>query len=126
MLPHVSLNAYRSLSVRFAVAALVLAQVSCGSVYDRTTGPVIVRVSGLKVTPQSMVLDKVGDVAQITATIVPANATDQALTWESSDPSVASVDTQGRVTAKASGAGIFITAFTHDGGFQGSVNVTVP
>ena len=53
------------------------------------------------------------------------NATDQAIVWESTDSSVASVDAMGRVVAKAVGSGVFITAYTHDGHYQSSANVTV-
>lgn len=42
--------------------------------------------------------DKVGSVYQLTASILPANATDQSLTWSSSDEQVVSVSAQGEVT----------------------------
>ena len=67
----------------------------------------------------------VGETRNITATIYPANATDQAIQWESTDSTVATVDSTGRVTAKAVGFGVFITAYTHDGAHQASVNVAV-
>ena len=82
-------------------------------------------VLGVKVTPQSFVFQAIGETKQMVATIAPANATDQAMTWESTDPSVASVDGTGVVTAKAVGAGVFITVITHDRQHQASVNVSV-
>lgn len=84
-----------------------------------------VPVDGVRLTPQSIQLTAIGATQQIVATISPANATDRALTWESTDSTVASVDAAGLVTARAAGVGIFITAITHDGQHQSSVNVSV-
>ncbi len=109
-----------------ATLLLLLAPAACGD-----SGPMAdpsgtnVPVQGVKVTPQVVQLLAIGETRQIVATIAPANATDQAITWESSDPSVASVDPAGLVTANAAGAGVFITAYTHDGHHEASVNVTV-
>ena len=74
-------------------------------------------VFGLSVT--NITLDKTelslytGDSETLTATIEPDNATNQAVTWESSDPNVATVD-NGKVTAVAAGEAI-ITVTTADG-----------
>ena len=84
-----------------------------------------VAVEGVIVTPQSVQLAAVGATRQITATIAPLNATDKAVTWESSNAAVATVDGNGLVTARAVGDGVFITVFTHDGHHQASVNVSV-
>ena len=45
----------------------------------------------------------VGDTGTLTAAITPENATDQTLTWTSSDPSVATVDANGTITAVGAG-----------------------
>ena len=50
----------------------------------------------------------------LTATVRPEEAGDKSVTWESSNPKVAQVDRQGRVTALALGKAI-ITATTNDG-----------
>lgn len=84
-----------------------------------------VSVQGVRVTPQVLQLSAIGETRQLSATVSPTNATDQAVTWESTDPTVATVDATGRVTAKAVGFGVFITVFTHDGRHQASVNVSV-
>ena len=76
-------------------------------------------------TPQSVNFIAVGDTMRIIASVSPANATDRLLTWESTDPSIASVNASGLVTAKAPGFGVFITAYTHDGHFQSSAVVNV-
>jgi len=85
----------------------------------------VVPVEGVKVTPQSVVLTAIGETRQLTATVAPATATDKAVTWESTDPSVATVDAAGLVTARGIGSGVFVTVVTHDGHLQASVNVTV-
>jgi uncharacterized protein YjdB len=85
----------------------------------------VIPVEAVKTTPQSMVLTAIGETRRVTASIGPANATDKAVTWESTDPSVASVDSTGLVTARGIGSGVFITVITHDGHLESSTNVTV-
>ena len=51
---------------------------------------------------------------QLTATITPENATDQTVTWTSSNAAIAKVDSTGLVTAKKYGTAV-ITATTADG-----------
>lgn len=57
-------------------------------------------------------------------TVLPTNASNQKVTWTSSDPSVASVSQTGVVTPLAVGE-TTITAKTEEGGFVDSVNVKV-
>lgn len=85
----------------------------------------IVPVLGVKLVPQSVHLLAIGETKQLLATVAPANATDQALTWESTNPSVVAVSATGVVTAMAAGSGVFITVTTHDGHHEASVNVSV-
>ena len=51
---------------------------------------------------------------ELIPTISPDNATDKTLTWTSSDPGIATVDDNGKVTAKAQGS-VTITVITNDG-----------
>lgn len=60
----------------------------------------------------------------LTAGAKPFTATNRNLTWSSSDPSVATVDANGKVTGIAAGTAI-ITVTTVDGGFTASCTVTV-
>ena len=75
--------------------------------------------SGSGVAVESVTLDKttltleIDGTETLTATVLPENATKKTVTWQSSDPAVASVDNAGKVTAKKAGAAT-ITA-TADG-----------
>ena len=67
----------------------------------------------------------VGESKAITATVKPDDATNKALTWMSSDETVATVDATGKVTGKKIGTAT-ITATAQDGsGVSGSCTVTV-
>src|SRR4030095_8515253 len=69
----------------------------------------IIRVQGVTVTPQVIQLLAIGETKQLAARIAPLNATDQALAWDSMDPSVATVGGSGLVPAIGGGACGFIT-----------------
>ncbi len=67
----------------------------------------------------------VGESKAVTATVKPDDATNKALTWKSSDESIATVDNTGKVTGKKIGTAT-ITATARDGsGVSGSCTVTV-
>ncbi len=65
-----------------------------------------------------------GNTQQLSATISPANATNQNVTWSSSDNNIATVSATGLVTAVATGNAI-ITVTTEDGGYTATGSVTV-
>ncbi|MGW6666416.1 Ig-like domain-containing protein [Peribacillus sp. NPDC055009] len=67
---------------------------------------------------------KVGESQALSATVLPADATNSKVIWSSSEPSVATVDANGMITAKSSGTSV-ITAKTEDGGFEDVSTVTV-
>lgn len=60
----------------------------------------------------------------LSATVLPADATNKAVSWSSSNPAVATVDSAGKVTAVAAGSAT-ISVQTLDGGYQAACNVTV-
>ena len=68
---------------------------------------------------------QVGDIHRLGVTVLPATATKQALTWTSSDESVATVDAYGTITAKSLGS-VTITAQATDGsGVRATMHVEV-
>ncbi len=60
----------------------------------------------------------------LTATITPSNATNQNVTWKSSNTSVATVSESGKVSGKKTGTAI-ITCTTEDGAYTAKCTVTV-
>ena len=86
-----------------------------------TVQPVL--VTGVTVSPSiATILD--GYTQQLTATVAPANATNQNVTWTSSATSVATVNATGLVTAVSVGTAT-ITVETVDGSFTATCAVTV-
>lgn len=65
-----------------------------------------------------------GEQKTLIATIQPENATNQGLTWSSSNERVATVDQNGKVTAKDNGESI-ITVVTDEGNFKSSCKISV-
>ena len=66
-----------------------------------------------------------GNTTQLTATVLPEDATDKSVAWSTNDETVATVDGNGLVTAVAPGTAI-ITATTNDGSdLSASCTVTV-
>ena len=116
-------TSYKHVGLAMLLTALTLGASSCSNYSTQAYAPVA--VTGVRVTPQTARIGTIGGTTQLVAAVTPLDAADRALTWESTDPSIATVDAQGLVTAHAAGAGVFITAITHDGHFQSSANVSV-
>jgi uncharacterized protein YjdB len=85
---------------------------------------VSVPVTSVSLNYSSLTLS-VGNTATLVATIVPGNATNQSVTWASSNTSVATVDANGVVTAHAAGSAT-ITVTTVDGSHTATCTITVP
>ncbi|EOG5364229.1 phage tail sheath subtilisin-like domain-containing protein [Cronobacter sakazakii] len=82
-----------------------------------------VKITELTVAPTLTI--KTGESAGIDVTIVPDNATNKTLSWESDDTAIATVDGDGTITGVAEGAAN-VTATTTDGsGLSGVCEVTV-
>jgi uncharacterized protein YjdB len=72
-----------------------------------------IAVSSITLDKESLRL-KIGDSATLNATIMPEDATDKTITWSSSDTSVATISSTGKVTTKGVGS-VTISATTADG-----------
>lgn len=83
----------------------------------------VVNVTGVSLSKTSMTLTE-GESDQLEATISPSNATDKTVNWTSSNTSVATVASDGTVTAKGVGSAT-ITVTTSDGGKTSTCSVTV-
>ena len=84
--------------------------------------PVFATAIELSTTATSIVQ---GGTLQITATVLPGNASIKSVTWASNNPAVATVDENGTVTALSAGTAT-ITAMTTDGSnLSASCSVTV-
>lgn len=94
-----------------------------GTLTDDVTGDVIYKVTGVSLSPKTLSLNP-GKGGTLTATITPGNATNQNVTWESSDTSVATVNENGKVTAVAEGTAT-ITVTTEDGNKTATCTVIV-
>lgn len=82
-----------------------------------------VAVTGVTLAP-SEVSVAVDVTTQLTATVAPADATDETVAYASDDEAVATVDTAGLVTGVAEGTAT-ITVTTTDGAFTDTTVVTV-
>ncbi len=86
-------------------------------------GATTIAVSSVTINPANTTID-VGGTGQLTATVLPANATDDAVTWQSSDTGVATVNSSGEVMGVGQGTAT-ITVTSVDGGFSAGATVTV-
>ena len=108
--------------------ATIVMTVDCGCVATYVV-TVVVPVTGVEVDINKMTLEYItnysfGEKKQITATVLPEDATDKSVTWTSTDRSVAIVDNNGLVNAVGGGTAT-ITVTTNDGGFTAECFVTV-
>ncbi len=85
--------------------------------------PAVIPVTGVSLNETLLILME-GETVQLSATVLPANATNPAVTWASSDPSVATVSDSGFVTAVSVGD-INITATTEDGSFTAKCRISI-
>ncbi|HAZ1088430.1 TPA: Ig domain-containing protein [Enterococcus faecium] len=86
--------------------------------------------SGGVISPESVALNKttlslvVGANETLTATVLPANATNKNVTWSSADSTIATVNTTGKVVAVKAGT-TKITVKTVDGNKSAECALTV-
>ena len=81
-------------------------------------------VDYLYLDTETLLFDKIGETYQLTATVMPENASNKSVTWASSDEAVCTVSQSGLVTSVGSGTAT-ISATTVDGGKIATCEVTV-
>ena len=97
---------------------------SCDIVVTEDTPEPVYNVTSLSLFPNKKATIVAGGVLQVTATVLPENATDKSLVWTSSDETVATVDSLGKISALKAGLAT-ITVTTNDGGKTASIEVSV-
>ena len=107
--------------IRRAGTSTILTSITLSIGASGPAGPVA--VTGVTLDKTSLSIEA-GQTAQLTATVQPGNADNQAVTWSSSDNNVVSVDATGKITANAKGSAT-ITVTTADGGKTATCTVTV-
>ena len=80
-------------------------------------------VTNVTLTPNTLTLEK-GETGTLEAKVEPSDASKKDVTWSSNNETVATVDNNGKVTAKADGTAT-ITVTTVDGNHQATCTVTV-
>ena len=103
--------------------ATITALTDEGGYSDTCTVTVYVAQSGVKINSDKVTVAK-GSKTVLTATITPANATDQKLTWSSDNTNVATVNQAGQVNGIAKGSAV-ITVKTEDGKLKDTCLVEV-
>lgn len=84
----------------------------------------VVITTGVSISPWPMKTLMVGEVQSFNAFITPVNATNQNVTWQSSDSSVATIDSNGDLVALKEGK-TNITAITDAGNYTSTCLITV-
>ena len=106
-----------------AGTAFVTAETEDGGYTVSCVVTVVIPVTGIQLDITDLQLN-IGQAHKLAASVLPETATDKAVTWQSSDPNAASVDTDGTVTAVGKGDAV-ITVTSHDGGYQAECTVKV-
>ncbi len=83
---------------------------------DTTENDPSIPATGISVNETSITMHVVGQTVQLTATVIPEDATEKDISWESDAKSVATVDENGKVTAVAGGTAHITASVTSDEG----------
>ncbi|MBQ7602121.1 MAG: S8 family serine peptidase, partial [Lachnospiraceae bacterium] len=92
--------------------------------YEKRSSTDPYTVTSVSVTPSTLDLYK-NSTADLTASVTPLTAEDKAVTWSTSNASVAAVDENGRVTAVGAGSATITAASHADPAITASCSVTV-
>ena len=121
----VEVDSNGNVTAKAAGTATITATVDGKSVSCKVTvngQPATVPVQSVELNQTTLEL-KAGNTATLTATVKPDDATNKTVTWSSNNETVATVDNNGKVTAKAAGEAI-ITAKVGDKQVTCNVKVT--
>ena len=83
-----------------------------------------VSVTGVAIDQGDQTLDE-GQTVQLTVTVSPSDATDKSVTWASSDAGIATVNTDGLVTAVAAGTATITVSSNDNSLYSDNITVTV-
>ena len=108
----------KTVMAAFLSAMALLFAVGCGE-----KEPPVISVSSVSLSKTSITI-KEGSSESLSATVSPSDAQNKAVSWSSSNSSVATVDNSGRVTGVKAGSAT-ITVTTSDGGKTATCSVTV-
>lgn len=86
---------------------------STSSTKKTSTTPTKILVTDIKIN-ENITSIKEGESEQLTATIIPENATDKSIIWKSSDDNIATVNSSGKIIAKNGGT-VEISATSSNG-----------
>lgn len=119
----VKVDKYGKVTALKAGACVVTVTTEDQNFTAQCTFNVLVPVEGIEINKKSIV-KKVGEAEQLVARVIPNNAFNQIIHWESDNPLIASVNEYGVVTANSHGI-TSITATTDHKKFQEVCNVEV-
>lgn len=91
---------------------------------ESTRDEALVAVTGLTLSPTTVILQETGAAIRLTVTVQPGDATNKNVNWSSSDPGVVTVSPDGTVTSVGKGTAA-VTVETVDGSRTASCLVTV-
>ena len=106
-----------------AGSAVITVTTKDGSKTATCNVTVVIPVTSVSLNKTELTIEK-GKSETLTATVSPSDATDKTVTWQSSNTAVATVDQNGKVTAKELG-NVTITVTAKDGSKTASCSVTV-
>lgn len=104
---------------------IIMATTADGSYFDTIELEVIYAVTSVAINKSSVILD-VGAETSLIATVYPNTATNDDVSWESSNTNIADVDANGKVVAKGVGTAIITASSKQDPAKTAKCTITVP
>jgi len=115
---------WRNLKVIGIIGVLIMLLIVITYLYNLAINNKKVAVTGVQLN-HSELITTVGDsVITLTAIVQPANATNKNVVWFSTDPKIASIDAEGKITVVNAGT-VTISVMTEEGYYFAECSVTV-